>query len=444
MKTICAILLLTAAIRYSLRTRWIQLRRLGSILLQPFRNDADGGRGISAFEAAATSLAATIGTGNIAGVAGAVLLGGPGALFWIWISGLLGMALKYTEVFLAMRCRKRGADGQWRGGPMYWIRFALPKQHHFLGIFFAVCGMLAALGMGDLIQVSSVAESMEALLLSLGNDASVLSMTALRLGTGILTAGILFGVLSGGIRRIGKVSAALVPVMSLVYLMLCCIVIVRQRSILSDVFQDILYGAFCPQAVLGAGTGIGFRKVFQVGLSRGIFSHEAGLGTAAIAHSCAENRSAHAQARYGAFEVFFDVLICTVTAIVILASSVPLPYGNAEINSGLVIDALATCFDKTAAAGIISLALMLFAFTSMTGFALYGSRCAEYLFGLRAVKPYYAVFLLIAVIGPVLPRSRAWEVSELLNAMLSIPNLIAMSLLLRHDRSILKALQEST
>jgi len=138
------------------------------------------------------------------------------------------------------------------------------------------------------------------------------------------------------------------------------------------------------------------------------------------------------------------VLICTVTAIVILASSVPLPYGNAEINSGLVIDALATCFDKTAAAGIISLALMLFAFTSMTGFALYGSRCAEYLFGLRAVKPYYAVFLLIAVIGPVLPRSRAWEVSELLNAMLSIPNLIAMSLLLRHDRSILKALQEST
>lgn len=442
MKLFCAILLLLGAAIYTVKTRFVQFRKLFAILRQPFQVTAHTGSGISAFEAAATSLAATIGTGNIAGVAGAILLGGPGAVFWIWVSGAFGMALKYAEVLIAMRYRRRGSDGDWRGGPMYCIRLGLPKRWHSLGYLFALCGMFAALGMGDLVQVTTVAESAEALGLALGFENTSVYRIAVRLLSGVLTALLLYGVLSGGAKRIGRLSALLVPLMSFVYLFLCILVVFVHRTMLLAVLSNIFQAAFRPEAVLGAGAGIGFRSAFRTGMLRGIFSHEAGLGTAAIAHSCAEASTPQNQARFGAFEVFFDVLICTVTAIVILVSGIPLPYGNAEINSTLVIDALSTCFHGTVSAAIIAVSLLLFAFTSMTGFALYGGRCAEFFFGRRVVQPYGIAFVLLAAIGPLLPRSVAWDAAELMNAALCLPNLIAMAVLTRRNQSLSNALRE--
>ena len=435
MITYCAFLLLAAAIIATAVTRAVQIRKLGHILLQPFHTEQTDRNGISAFQAASTSLAATIGTGNIAGVAGAILLGGPGAIFWIWISGLFGMALKYIEVYLAMRYRQKSSDGQWRGGPMYLAEYGLGSGARMLGALFALFGMLVALGMGDLIQISTVAESMEAFYESLPCTNNVFAnRILLRVLTGFLTAGLLYGILSGGIRRIGQITALLVPWMSFVYLLLCTVVLLQHSDRIGSTVSTILLCAFSPETLLGTGIGIGLRETFRTGISRGIFSHEAGLGTAAIAHSCADGTSAAAQARFGAFEVFFDMLICTVTGLVILVSDVPLPYGNADINSALVIDALASSFGKNLSASSIALSMLLFAFTSMTGFALYGSRCAEYLFGSGAVKPYFALFLLIAAFGPLLPRSVAWEFSELLNAYLCLPNLLLMGLILWKDR----------
>lgn len=436
----CAISLLLAAIQYSIKTHWVQFRQIKAILLQPFHAAKQSGSGISAFEAAATSLAATIGTGNIAGIAGAILLGGPGAVFWVWVSGILGMGLKYAEVLIAMRYRVRGMDGQWRGGPMYWVRMALPMQYQPLGLLFAIFGMFAALGMGDLVQISTVAESAESFVSAVSEGRFVNAIT-IRALTGILTASMLFIILSGGAKRIGRVSSMLVPMMSILYLLLCTIVILRHRASFFPSLASILNGAFNVKALSGAAAGIGLKEAFRVGLSRGVFSHEAGLGTASIAHSCAENTSAKAQARLGAFEVFFDVLICTVTAIVILTSRVPLPYGDATINSTLVIDALATCFGKPTSSAVITFSMLLFAFSSMTGFALYGARCAEFLFGTRGISLFYTVFLLIACIGPILPRSSVWELSELLNAILCVPNLIAMALILHKDHQLQKTLK---
>jgi len=323
---------------------------------------------------------------------------------------------------------------------MYWVRMALPMQYQPLGLLFAIFGMFAALGMGDLVQISTVAESAESFVSAVSEGRFVNTIT-IRALTGILTASMLFIILSGGAKRIGRVSSMLVPMMSILYLLLCTIVILRHRASFFPSLASILNGAFNVKALSGAAAGIGLKEAFRVGLSRGVFSHEAGLGTASIAHSCAENTSAKAQARLGAFEVFFDVLICTVTAIVILTSRVPLPYGDATINSTLVIDALAICFGKTISAAVITFSMLLFAFSSMTGFALYGARCAEFLFGTRGISLFYTVFLLIACIGPILPRSSVWELSELLNAILCVPNLIAMALILHKDHQLQKTLK---
>lgn len=443
MQTLCATILLLAAVTFSFRTRFVQFRRLGRALVLPLRGNTDSSDGVSPFEAASTSLAATIGTGNIAGVAGALLLGGPGALLWLWVSALLGMGLKYAEIVIAMRYRRRGNDGVWRGGPMYCISYGLPKRYSILAILFSLCGMLVALGMGNLVQVSTVAESAEALYTVLSGRTGPQSLLYVRLTAGILAAVLLALVLSGGALRVGRAASLLVPVMSLLYLVFCFVILLARAPALPGVFRLILESAFSPRAALGGTAGIGFLTTFRVGLSRGVFSHEAGLGTSAIAHSGAEGISPQDQGLFGVFEVFFDALLCTLTGLTVLVSGITMPYGDASLNSTLVINAFSTRFSPALAAVFVAVSLLLFAFTSMTTFALYGARCAEYLFGSQHVqKIYYAVFLLVTILGALLPRSAAWEIGELLNAAMSIPNLTAMALLVRRVPQLKDALQK--
>ena len=442
MQTLCATILLLAAVTFSFRTRFVQFRRLGRALVLPLRGNADSSDGVSPFEAASTSLAATIGTGNIAGVAGALLLGGPGALLWLWISALLGMGLKYAEIVIAMRYRRRGNDGVWRGGPMYCISYGLPKRYSILAILFSLCGMLVALGMGNLVQVNTVAESAEALYTVLSGRTGPQSLLYVRLTAGILAAVLLALVLSGGALRVGRAASLLVPVMSLLYLVFCFVILLARAPALPGVFRLILESAFSPRAALGGTAGIGFLTTFRVGLSRGVFSHEAGLGTSAIAHSGAEGISPQDQGLFGVFEVFFDALLCTLTGLTVLVSGITMPYGDASLNSTLVINAFSTRFSPALAAVFIAVSLLLFAFTSMTTFALYGARCAEFLFGSHVQKIYYVVFLLVTILGALLPRSAAWEIGELLNAAMSIPNLTAMALLVRRVPQLKDALQK--
>lgn len=442
MQTLCATILLLAAVTFSFRTRFVQFRRLGRALVLPLRGNTDSSDGVSPFEAASTSLAATIGTGNIAGVAGALLLGGPGALLWLWVSALLGMGLKYAEIVIAMRYRRRGNDGVWRGGPMYCISYGLPKRYSILAILFSLCGMLVALGMGNLVQVNTVAESAEALYTVLSGRTGPQSLLYVRLTAGILAAALLALVLSGGALRVGRAASLLVPVMSLLYLVFCFVILLARAPALPGVFRLILESAFSPQAALGGTAGIGFLTTFRVGLSRGVFSHEAGLGTSAIAHSGAEGISPQDQGLFGVFEVFFDALLCTLTGLTVLVSGITMPYGDASLNSTLVINAFSTRFSPALAAVFIAVSLLLFAFTSMTTFALYGARCAEFLFGSHVQKIYYVVFLLVTILGALLPRSAAWEIGELLNAAMSIPNLTAMALLVRRVPQLKDALQK--
>lgn len=442
MQTLCATILLLAAVTFSFRTRFVQFRRLGRALVLPLRGNADSSDGVSPFEAASTSLAATIGTGNIAGVAGALLLGGPGALLWLWISALLGMGLKYAEIVIAMRYRRRGNDGVWRGGPMYCISYGLPKRYSILAILFSLCGMLVALGMGNLVQVNTVAESAEALYTVLSGRTGPQSLLFVRLTAGILAAALLALVLSGGALRVGRAASLLVPVMSLLYLVFCFVILLARAPALPGVFRLIFESAFSPRAALGGTAGIGFLTTFRVGLSRGVFSHEAGLGTSAIAHSGAEGTSPQDQGLFGVFEVFFDALLCTLTGLTVLVSGITMPYGDASLNSTLVINAFSTRFSPALAAVFIAVSLLLFAFTSMTTFALYGARCAEFLFGSHVQKIYYVVFLLVTILGALLPRSAAWEIGELLNAAMSIPNLTAMALLVRRVPQLKDALQK--
>ena len=442
MQTLCATILLLAAVTFSFRTRFVQFRRLGRALVLPLRGNTDSSDGVSPFEAASTSLAATIGTGNIAGVAGALLLGGPGALLWLWVSALLGMGLKYAEIVIAMRYRRRGNDGVWRGGPMYCISYGLPKRYSILAILFSLCGMLVALGMGNLVQVNTVAESAEALYTVLSGRTGPQSILYVRLTAGILAAVLLALVLSGGALRVGRAASLLVPVMSLLYLVFCFVILLARAPALPGVFRLILESAFSPRAALGGTAGIGFLTTFRVGLSRGVFSHEAGLGTSAIAHSGAEGISPQDQGLFGVFEVFFDALLCTLTGLTVLVSGITMPYGDASLNSTLVINAFSTRFSPALAAVFIAVSLLLFAFTSMTTFALYGARCAEFLFGSHVQKIYYVVFLLVTILGALLPRSAAWEIGELLNAAMSIPNLTAMALLVRRVPQLKDALQK--
>jgi AGCS family alanine or glycine:cation symporter len=382
---------------------------------------------VTPFQAVCTALAATVGTGNIAGVAGAIALGGPGAIFWMWVAALVGMITKYSEVVLSIKYRERNEKGEWVGGPMYYIKNGLGKNWKWLAGIFCVLAILASFGIGNIAQINSIASAVTSAVLVFDANANVQTVCIIA-GVVILLFVALISI--GGVKRIGKVTEALVPVMSAIYILACLVVIGSNITHIGSVFAMIFEGAFKPSAVVGGGVGITMAVAMRRGVSRGIFSNEAGLGSAPIAHAAADTDSPVKQGLYGIFEVFADTLvICTLTAVTILISGVDISYGT-KAGADLSIAAFTSTFSGPVSSVIIAVALTLFATTTILSWNLYGSRCCEYLFGsTKASLVYKILFLPIIICGATMDLQLAWDISDTLNGMMAIPNLVAVLLL---------------
>lgn len=415
----------------SVRTKFLQIRKfpyaikttLGRIFK---RKDASDGT-MTPFQAVCTALAGTVGTGNIAGVAGAIAIGGPGAVFWMWCSALLGMCTKFAEVTLAVHYRERSNAGEWVGGPMYYIKNGLGKRWQFLAVLYSLFGVLTVFGTGNATQVNTITTAIDTALLEFHIVAEDILPT-LNLIIGILCAMLVAMVLLGGIKRIGSVSEKLVPFMALFYVLLAVGVVLLNLPRLPFVIEEIFAGAFNPAAFTGGAIGSLFLSM-KNGVSRGIFSNEAGLGTGSIAHACADTRKPVKQGMFGIFEVFADtIVICTLTAMVILCSSVPVNYGT-EAGAELTISGFTATYGGWASL-FTAVALCCFAFSTIIGWGLYGSRFAAFLFKTdKIVKPFFVVYSFVAILGATLDLGILWGVADTFNGLMSIPNLIALFLL---------------
>lgn len=385
---------------------------------------------VSPFKAMCTALAASIGTGNIAGVSGAIAIGGPGAVFWMWVSALLGMCTKFSEVTLAIHFRERNKEGDWVGGPMYYISKGLGKNFTWLASLFAVFGALAAFGIGNMTQINTIASTINTAIAEF-IPTTESQQTTIAWVIAILCAIICAIVLLGGIQRLADVCALLVPVMALIYIVASLIVIVLNLSAIPEVFVSIFKGAFAPSSVAGGLAGVSIKTAITKGVGRGIFSNEAGLGSAPIAHAAADVDHPVKQGMYGVFEVFMDtIVVCTMTALVVLLGVrvENIEYGN-DIGSNLTILGFQSVFSGGFPAVAVAVCLTLFALSTVLTWALYGTRCVEYLLGHKASKVYQVIFCLFACIAGTVKLSLAWSIADTLNGLMAIPNLIALALL---------------
>ena len=415
----------------SVRTNFLQIRKfpyaIKTTLGRIFKHkDASDGT-MTPFQAVCTALAGTVGTGNIAGVAGAIAIGGPGAVFWMWCSALLGMCTKFAEVTLAVHYRERSDAGEWVGGPMYYIKNGLGKRWQFLAVLYSLFGVLTVFGTGNATQVNTITTAIDTALLEFHIVAEDILPT-LNLVIGILCAMLVAMVLLGGIKRIGSVSEKLVPFMALFYVILAVGVVLLNLPRLPYVIEEIFAGAFNPAAFTGGAIGSLFLSM-KNGVSRGIFSNEAGLGTGSIAHACADTRKPVKQGMFGIFEVFADtIVICTLTAMVVLCSSVPVNYGTAA-GAELTISGFTATYGSGASL-FTAVALCCFAFSTIIGWGLYGSRFATFLFKTdKIVRPFFVVYSFVAILGATLDLGILWGVADTFNGLMSIPNLIALFLL---------------
>jgi len=389
------------------------------------KKDASDGA-MTPFQAVCTALAGTVGTGNIAGVAGAIAIGGPGAVFWMWISALLGMCTKFSEVTLAVHFREKNAVGDWVGGPMYYIKNGLKKHWHWLAFLFALFGVLTVFGTGNATQVNTITTAIDSALLSF-NIIPESSTKVVNLVMGIIVAILVAMILLGGVKRIGRVTERLIPFMALLYIVLAFGVIILNIDRVPGVFHSIIDGAFHPASVTGGIVGSFFLSM-KKGVARGIFSNEAGLGTGSIAHACADTGEPVKQGMFGIFEVFTDtILICTLTAMVILCSGIPVGYG-ADAGAELTISGFTATYGNWVSI-FTAIALCCFAFSTIIGWGLYGSRCMEYLSSEKWVKPFMVVYALVAIVGATMDLGMLWSIAETFNGLMAIPNLIALFLL---------------
>ena len=400
----------------SIRTNFLQIRKfpyaIKTTLGRIFRKrDASDGA-ITPFQAVCTALAATVGTGNIAGVAGAIAIGGPGAIFWMWVSALFGMCTKYAEVTLAVHYREINANGELVGGPMYYIKNGLSKKWHWLAYLFAAFGVLTVFGTGNATQVNTITTAINSALLNY----NVISESAVSTSNLII-----------GIKRIGHVTEKLVPFMALLYILLGLGVILLNIQNVPAVFASIFRGAFQPRAVTG-GIVLSMFTSLKKGVSRGIFSNEAGLGTGSIAHACADTKKPVKQGMFGIFEVFTDtIVICTLTALVILCSGVAVDYGKAA-GAELTILGFTSTYGSWVSI-FTAVAMCCFAFSTAVGWGLYGARCIEFLFSEKVIKPFMVIYSLVAILGATANLGLMWSIAETFNGLMAIPNLIALFLL---------------
>ena len=427
------VLILAVGLYLSLRTGFCQLRLLPQAL-KAFLSCFWGERGErTSFRALCTALAATVGTGNLAGVAGAMALGGPGAIFWMWLCGLLGMVIKFAEASLAIHFRVKNAAGEWVGGPMYMIRYGLPKAFRPLAAVYAFFGVVAAFGVGNATQTSTVVSAL--------SDTAAAFGFALpdwgKLALGILMAALIGAMLLGGAKRIGRAAELLVPFAAGLYLLLGLTVLIARFQAIPAAFSVIIRGAMTPQAVTGGAIG-SMLTALRTGVSRGVFTNEAGMGTASIAHASATVRHPAQQGLMGIVEVFLDtIVICTMTALVILLSGVPIPYG-VDAGVQLTNDAFSAVLGPWVSV-VIALSLCLFALATVLGWGLYGLRCAQYLFGVGGEKLFAILQILTILLSAVFRADALWLLAEIVNGLMAIPNLIALGVLSPQIISIYKS-----
>lgn len=415
----------------SVRTNFIQIRKFPYAIKitigRMFKKKEAGDGAMTPFQAVCTALAGTVGTGNIAGVAGAIAIGGPGAVFWMWCSAVLGMCTKFAEVTLAVHFRQRNQEGDWVGGPMYYIQNGLDKHWQFLAVLYSLFGTLTVFGTGNATQVNTIVTAIDSAVIQFVHLSDTF-ISNMNLIIGILVAMIVAMVLLGGVKRIGSVSEKLVPFMAVFYIVLSIGVVVLNYRHLPYVFTSIFEGAFRPEAFTGGVIGSLFVSM-KKGVSRGIFSNEAGLGTGSIAHACADTHKPVKQGMFGIFEVFADtIVICTLTAMVILCSGTPVAYGQAA-GAELTIAGFTSTYGGWASL-FTAVALCCFAFTTIIGWGLYGSRFAAFLFKTdKIIKPFFVVYSFVAILGATLDLGLLWGIADTFNGLMSIPNLIALLLL---------------
>lgn len=418
------VLILGAGLYLSLRTGFAQLRFFPEAVrqfVQKLRPQSDH-EGVSSFQALCTALAATVGTGNLVGVAGAICLGGPGSIFWMWVCGILGMVTKFAEATLAVHFRSR-ENGEYVGGPMYMIRNGLGKRWQFLAPLYCFFGIFAAFGVGNATQINACITGINGVIEAFGGSPG--GKTNLLIG--VIMAAVVGLMLFGGARRVGQAAELLVPFVSCAYIILCGGVLILRAREIPGAFHSIVYGAFSPRAVTGGVLGSAFAAL-RIGVSRGVFTNEAGMGTASIAHAGAMVEHPVQQGLMGIMEVFLDtIVICTMTAFVILCSGVPIPFG---FDAGAELTAAAfSCVYGHWVRIFLALSLCCFAFATVLGWGLYGARCAQFLFGPGAWKAFAMVQICITVLSSVLNTGIIWSLSETVNGLMAIPNLITLVLL---------------
>lgn len=414
----------------SCRTGFIQLRKFGYAMkctigrIFSKREASDGS--VTPFQAVCTALAATVGTGNIAGVAGAIAIGGPGAVFWMWCSALLGMCTKFAEVTLAVHYREKNSEGDWVGGPMYYIKNGLKRNWHFLAVIYAVLGVLAVFGTGNATQVNTIVTAIDSVLQNF-NICPPEYYARVNLVVGILIALLVALILVGGLKRIGTVTEKLVPFMAVIYVVLAVGVLILNFRQIPTAFSRIFISAFNPRAVTGGVVGSMFMGM-KKGVSRGIFSNEAGLGTGSIAHAASDIKEPVQQGFFGIFEVFMDtIVICTMTALVILTSGINITFGQAA-GAELTISGFTATYGGWVSV-LTAVAMCCFALSTIIGWGLYGTRCIEYLFGTKVNRGFMLVYSFIAIVGATTDLAVIWGISETFNGLMVIPNLIALFLL---------------
>lgn len=414
---------------FTIRNRGIQFTKFGyaikNTIGKVFDKKISAEGSVTPFQAVTTALAATVGTGNIIGTSQAIAMGGYGALFWLWISALLGMIIKYCEVVLSIKFREKNEKGDWVGGPMYYITNGMGKKWKWLAVVFALFAVLASFGIGNLSQANSISGSVNNAITAFIPSAAE-STGTINLVVGIILAIILAVALVGGIQRIGKFTELLVPFMSIFYIIFTVIVIGKNIGNIGEAFKSIFIGAFTPQAVCGAACGIAIKEALVWGLKRSAFSNEAGLGSAGIAHAAANTKGPVQQGLYGIFEVFADtIVICTLTGLTIIISGIDIEFGK-SVSSELITAAFATVFGEKFAALFVAIALFLFAFSTILGWALYGTRCTEYLFGIKVSKVYQVVFSVMVIVGTTTSLEIAWNLADTFNGLMAVPNFIAL------------------
>ncbi len=409
------VLLLGVGVFLTIGLKFFSVKKINFAFRELFGKGDKGVDGdITPFESLMTALSATVGTGNIAGVATAIFLGGPGAIFWMWITAFFGMATKYAEAFLAVYYREKNDNGNFIGGPMYYIKNGLHKNYSFLAYAFAIFGMIAAFGIGNGVQSNSVAQVVS-------NE-----LVVSELSVGLFLALLVMLVILGGITSIGKTASKLVPTMSAIYILGGIYIIVINAALIPEIFMLIIDSAFNTTAASGGFAGATVMMAIRFGVSRGVFSNEAGLGSSPIAHAAAKTNNPIKQGSISMLEPLIDTLIvCTITAFVILISGAWLTGIN---GAALTTEAFNTEIPYVGKY-IVVVGLVLFAFSTIIGWSYYGEKCAEFIFGSKIIIPYRVLWIIIIPIGAATELNLIWLIADIMNGLMALPNLIALILL---------------